>query len=59
VSRGEQAREDLAQALTAAILSHTGREQQSALERIYQQLVCPHTNWHSTPYFLVDLLCCL
>lgn len=37
---GEQAREDLAQSLTAAILSHTGRQQQSALERIYQQLVC-------------------
>jgi hypothetical protein len=34
-----QAREDLARALSAAILAHTGRAEHSALERIVQQLV--------------------
>ena len=34
-----QAREDLARSVTAAILSHTGRQEHSALERLYLQLV--------------------
>lgn len=36
---GMQAREDLAKSLIAAILKHTGRREQSTLERIECQMV--------------------
>jgi hypothetical protein len=45
LSNDGQVREDLAKLLIAAILKHTGRREQSAMERIGCQLVCFSLDW--------------